>query len=86
MLKEKLKKKALELEMSEDELIDKYMFHALNSDVELPSVNIRMSDEDLLRIFKEESEKDKDNFDGKNGNFDELIELIRLRSNKEVIE
>ena len=84
LLKERLKKKASELGISEGELMDKYILEGLNSSQEsLNSIN-RMSKEDLKRIFKEESDKDKEIFNGKNGNFDELLELIKLRNNGDV--
>lgn len=86
MLKERLKKKASELGISEGELIDKYILDGLNSSPESLSLDNRMSKEDLKRIFKEESENDKDIFNGKNGNFDELLELIKLRNNGDVVK
>ena len=84
MLKERLKKKASELGISEGELIDKYILEGLNSEIE--SVDNQMSNEDLKRIFQEESENDKEIYNGKNGNFDELLELINLRNKGDAVK
>ena len=80
MLKEKIIQIASELGMSEGDLIDKLISDSLKSNLKLNLNENSLSDADLIRIFKEESEKDKNIYDGKNGNFDELLELIELRN------
>lgn len=80
MLKEKIIQIASELGMSEGDLIDKLISDSLKSNLKLKLNENSLSDADLIRIFKEESEKDKNIYDGKNGNFDELLELIELRN------
>ena len=80
MLKEKIIQIASELGMSEGDLIDKLISDSLKSNLKLNLNENSLSDADLIMIFKEESEKDKNIYDGKNGNFDELLELIELRN------
>lgn len=79
MLKEKLKTKAIELGISEVELIEKYVSDGLKQDSSKFD-DERMSDEELIRIFSEEAENDKEIFNGKNGNFDKLIALVNSRN------
>lgn len=79
MLKEKLKLKADQLGISEEDLIEKYVSDGLENDFSNGNDG-KMSDEELIRIFHEEAEKDKDIFNGKNGNFDKLISLINSRN------
>lgn len=80
MLKEKIIQIASELGMSEGDLIDKLISDSLKSNLKLNLNENSLSDADLIMIFKEESEKDKNIYDGKNGNFDELLELIEFRN------
>ncbi len=78
MLKEKLNAKAIDLGISEVELIEKYVYDGLKQD--FSKVDDRLSDDELIRIFSEEAENDKEIFNGKNGNFDKLISIVNSRN------
>ena len=82
MLEQRIKIKAKEHGISELQLIKIYLEQGLNNDV----INQQdgLSDEELNRIFRESHEEDiKLGIKHNQGNFEELIEEIKFKTNGE---
>ena len=81
MLEEQVKQRAKEQGISELELIKQYIKAGLENE-EKHEENLGLSDEELERIFREDVEEDKRlGRYKKQGNFEELIEKIKVRNN-----
>ena len=81
MLEEQVKQIAKEYGISELELIKQYIKTGIENE-QKHEENQGLSDEELERIFREDVEEDKKmGRYKKQGNFEELIEKIKVRNN-----